>query len=121
MRVMTEDEQEDEDAIDGEIAQYLSPHQPTAFSYCVQVHGACNSFGANHQLPSITWATDDFTALRLNSGALLKLTSLKAFLQELYPVAESLLPELCLDIDVPTHFAPDLRDVYSTALLLCRA
>ncbi|KAK9363893.1 hypothetical protein V1504DRAFT_430619 [Lipomyces starkeyi] len=66
-------------AIDGEISQYLSPPQSPAFSYCVQVHAACNSFGLNHQLPTITWATDG-----LNSGALLTLTSLKHFLRELY-------------------------------------
>ncbi|KAK9314325.1 hypothetical protein V1522DRAFT_424240 [Lipomyces starkeyi] len=57
------------------ISQYFSPPQSPAFSYCVQAH----AFGLNHQLPTITWATDG-----LNSGALLTLTSLKHLLRELY-------------------------------------
>ncbi|KAK9489516.1 hypothetical protein V1508DRAFT_400776 [Lipomyces doorenjongii] len=32
---------------------------------------SCSSYGSHSQLPTITWATDDFTALRLISGALL--------------------------------------------------
>ncbi|KAK9329101.1 hypothetical protein V1520DRAFT_344253 [Lipomyces starkeyi] len=92
-------------AIDSEIAQYLSPRQSTAFSYCVQVHAVYNSFSLNFQLPTITWATDHFMSLRLSSRTLLGLTSLKDFLQELYGGAEILQSELCLGIDVPVHFA----------------
>ncbi|KAK9481829.1 hypothetical protein V1527DRAFT_416271, partial [Lipomyces starkeyi] len=82
IRLMSEDQLEDEAAIDGEITQYFSPHQSTAFSCCVQVHAACNSFGLSRQLPTVAWATDDFTSLRRNSGTLLSLTLLKDFLRD---------------------------------------
>ncbi|KAK9353588.1 hypothetical protein V1523DRAFT_396335 [Lipomyces doorenjongii] len=38
--------------------------------------------GQKHQPPSITWATDDFSALRLPSGSILTISSLKQFIQE---------------------------------------
>ncbi|KAK9426837.1 hypothetical protein V1505DRAFT_288635, partial [Lipomyces doorenjongii] len=85
----TKDGNEDnDDTIEQDIAQYLSPVQASAFAYCVQVHAACNSYGSNDQLPTITWVTDDYTTLRLTSGALLSLHSLKGFLRELYREAE---------------------------------
>ncbi|KAK9242371.1 hypothetical protein V1506DRAFT_547696 [Lipomyces tetrasporus] len=77
--------------IDGEIELYLSPRLSTTFTYCVQVHAACSSYGSNHHLPTKTWATDDFTALRLNSGTLFSLTTLKGFIKEIYQNAEDLL------------------------------
>ncbi|KAK9249950.1 hypothetical protein V1507DRAFT_73037 [Lipomyces tetrasporus] len=115
MRVMTQEEQTDEPMVDREIELYLSPRLSTAFTYCVQVHAACRSYGSNHHLPTITWATDDFTALRLNSGTLFSLTTLKGFIKEMYQNAEVMFPELCLHLDVPTHFARSLQDVYSNS------
>ncbi|KAK9385128.1 hypothetical protein V1515DRAFT_582330 [Lipomyces mesembrius] len=80
--VMTREEHDDESAIDRDISQFLSRHQSSTFAYCVQLHAACSSYGSHSQLPTITWATDDFTVL-------------------------------CLDLDVPTHYARRLRDNYS--------
>ncbi|KAK9494587.1 hypothetical protein V1508DRAFT_350485 [Lipomyces doorenjongii] len=112
--VMAKDgQEEDEMAVDREIWQYLSRDQSSAFAYCVQVHAACSSYGSQGQLPTITWATGDFTALRLTSGVLLSLDALKLFLSELYDSAEALLPEVCLDVHVPIYYARNLRDNYS--------
>ncbi|KAK9481442.1 hypothetical protein V1527DRAFT_379303, partial [Lipomyces starkeyi] len=46
--------------IDEECQKFLVPRKSTSFSYCVQVHAACNKFGRKHTVPTITWATDDF-------------------------------------------------------------
>ncbi|KAK9234842.1 hypothetical protein V1525DRAFT_411813 [Lipomyces kononenkoae] len=78
-------------AIDREVAQYLSPRQSTAFSYCLQVHGACNKFRLNHQLPTITWASDDSRPCGSAAAVSLTLGSLKDFLRELYGDAERFL------------------------------
>ncbi|KAK9341848.1 hypothetical protein V1522DRAFT_359142, partial [Lipomyces starkeyi] len=49
-----------EDDIDDECARFLAPQKSTSFSYCVQVHAACRRFGQKNQVPTITWATDNF-------------------------------------------------------------
>ncbi|KAK9242699.1 hypothetical protein V1506DRAFT_464278 [Lipomyces tetrasporus] len=103
----------DRATVDSDIGQFLSGNRSSAFAYCVQLHAACRSYGSHDQLPMITWATDDFTALRLTSGALLSLAALRQFLRELYDDAEALVPELCLHLDVPTYYARNLRDNYS--------
>ncbi|KAK9365282.1 hypothetical protein V1509DRAFT_406487 [Lipomyces kononenkoae] len=72
-----------------------------------------DSYGSQGQLPTITWATNDFTALRLISGVLLSLDALKLFLSELYDSAEALLPEVCLDVHIPMYYARTLHDNYS--------
>ncbi|KAK9241505.1 hypothetical protein V1506DRAFT_510374, partial [Lipomyces tetrasporus] len=107
--------EEDEATVDSDIGQFLSGNRSSAFAYCVQLHAACRSYGSHEQLPTITWATDDFTALRLTSGALLSLAALRQFLRELYDDAEALVPELCLHLDVPTYYARNLRDNYSNS------
>ncbi|KAK9319358.1 hypothetical protein V1517DRAFT_332849, partial [Lipomyces orientalis] len=38
-----------------ECSKFLTPQTSTSFSYCVQVHAACNKFGQKHQVPTITW------------------------------------------------------------------
>ncbi|KAK9310844.1 hypothetical protein V1524DRAFT_457875 [Lipomyces starkeyi] len=78
----------DEDAIDEECQRFLVPRKSTSSSYCVQVHAACNKFGQKHTVPTITWATDDFSALRLQSGSILTITALKQFINEQYTIAE---------------------------------
>ncbi|KAK9489747.1 hypothetical protein V1508DRAFT_361411 [Lipomyces doorenjongii] len=76
------------ETIDDVWAGFLVPQRSTSFSYCVQVHSACNKFGQKHQPPAITWATDDFSALWLPSGSILTIRSLKRFIQEQYKLAE---------------------------------
>ncbi|KAK9357106.1 hypothetical protein V1504DRAFT_366085, partial [Lipomyces starkeyi] len=83
------------------------------FSYCVQVHAACRRFGQKNQVPTITWATDDFSALRLQSGSILTIGSLKLFIQEQYKAAEDAIDDLCLGLDIPNHFARDMKDIYN--------
>ncbi|KAK9311335.1 hypothetical protein V1524DRAFT_457475 [Lipomyces starkeyi] len=80
-----------EDDIDDELA----PQKSTSFSYCVQVHAACRRFGQKNQVLTITWATDNFSALRLQSGSILTIGSLKSFIQEQYKAAEDALEDLC--------------------------
>ncbi|KAK9481428.1 hypothetical protein V1527DRAFT_384648, partial [Lipomyces starkeyi] len=63
--------------------------------------------------PTITWATDDFSALRLQSGSILTIGSLKSFIQEQYKAAEDALDDLCLGLDIPNHFARDMKDIYN--------
>ncbi|KAK9310851.1 hypothetical protein V1524DRAFT_336604, partial [Lipomyces starkeyi] len=77
-----------EDDIDDECARFLAPQKSTSFSYCVQVHAACRRFGQKNQVPTITWATDNFSALRLQSGSILTIGSLKSFILEQYKAAE---------------------------------
>ncbi|KAK9371664.1 uncharacterized protein V1513DRAFT_428322 [Lipomyces chichibuensis] len=100
----------DENDIDEECQKFLVPRKSTSFSYCVQVHVACNKFGRKHTVPTITWATDDFSALRLQNGSILTMNALKDFIQEQY---EESIGELCLGLQMPAHFARDLRDAYS--------
>ncbi|KAK9490470.1 P-loop containing nucleoside triphosphate hydrolase protein [Lipomyces doorenjongii] len=102
-----------EDAIDEECQRFLVPGKSTSFSYCVQVHAACNKFGQKHTVPTITWATDDFSALRLQNGSILTITALKQFIYEQYTIAEETIGDLCLGLQMPVHFARDLKDVCS--------
>ncbi|KAK9357325.1 hypothetical protein V1504DRAFT_398882 [Lipomyces starkeyi] len=95
----------DENHIDDECARFLVPQRSTSFSYCVQVHPACNKFGRKHQPPSITWATDDFSALRLPSGSILTISSLKKFIGEQYKLVEDANGDLFLGLEMPTHYA----------------
>ncbi|KAK9481550.1 hypothetical protein V1527DRAFT_455904 [Lipomyces starkeyi] len=101
------------DDIDDECARFLAPQMSTSFSYCVQVHAACRRFGQKNQVPKITWATDDFSALRLQSGSILTIGSLKSFIQEQYKAGEDALDDLCLGLDIPNHFARDMKDIYN--------
>ncbi|KAK9349614.1 hypothetical protein V1523DRAFT_336970, partial [Lipomyces doorenjongii] len=101
------------DGIDEECQRFLVPGKSTSFSYCVQVHAACNKFGQKHTVPTITWATDDFSALRLQNGSILTITALKQFIHEQYTIAEETIGDLCLGLQIPVHFARDLKDVYS--------
>ncbi|KAK9241528.1 hypothetical protein V1506DRAFT_525349 [Lipomyces tetrasporus] len=101
------------DDVDEECSKFLTPQKSASFSYCVQAHAACNKFGQKHQVPTITWATNDFSAVRLQSGSILTINSLKSFIQEQYNVAEAALHELCLGLELPTHFARDLKDYYN--------
>ncbi|KAJ8103843.1 hypothetical protein POJ06DRAFT_242962, partial [Lipomyces tetrasporus] len=55
------------EAIDNDIQRFLNPAGPTPYCYCVQVHGACRTYGSKHVLPTITWANSQYTALRLAS------------------------------------------------------
>ncbi|KAK9354712.1 hypothetical protein V1523DRAFT_127243 [Lipomyces doorenjongii] len=100
----------DEDHID-ECARFLVPQTSTSFSYCVQVHAACSKFGQKHQPPAITWATFDFSALRLPSGSILTIRSLKEFIQEQYKLAEDAIGDLFLGLEMPAHYARDIKDV----------
>ncbi|KAK9430281.1 hypothetical protein V1505DRAFT_371744 [Lipomyces doorenjongii] len=53
------------DIVDNEIKRFLNPTGSTPYSYCVQVHGACRTYGSKNALPTITWANSAHTALRL--------------------------------------------------------
>ncbi|KAK9327811.1 P-loop containing nucleoside triphosphate hydrolase protein [Lipomyces starkeyi] len=101
------------DDIDGECERYLVAKKSTSFSYCVKVHAACKKYDRKHTVPKITWATDDFSALRLENGGILTISSLKDFIKEQYSIAEDSIRELCLGLQVPTHYAQNMKDVYS--------
>ncbi|KAK9233802.1 P-loop containing nucleoside triphosphate hydrolase protein [Lipomyces kononenkoae] len=110
---VTNNEAHDEEAIDRDILQFLSRNRSSGFAYCVQVHAACSIYASYSQLPTLTWASDDFMALRLPGGSIFSLNSLKKLVQDLYLSAEELLRDLCFQAAVPTHFARNLKDDYS--------
>ncbi|KAK9481503.1 hypothetical protein V1527DRAFT_499698 [Lipomyces starkeyi] len=101
------------DIVDKEIKRFLNPTGSTPYSYCVQVHGACRTYGSKHALPTITWATSAHTALRLEGGVLLTVDGLKEFVHELIAQSRSLLTGLCLGVGLPTRSAEDLVDRYA--------
>ncbi|KAK9311720.1 hypothetical protein V1524DRAFT_450145 [Lipomyces starkeyi] len=88
--------------IDDECARFLVPQRSTSFSYCVQP-------------PWITWATDDFSALRLPSGSILTISSRKEFIYEQYKLAEDATGDLFLGLEIPTHYARDSKDIYNVS------
>ncbi|KAK9482901.1 hypothetical protein V1527DRAFT_492317 [Lipomyces starkeyi] len=47
----------DENDIDEECQKFLVPRKSMSFSYCIQVHAACNKFGRKHTVPTITLLT----------------------------------------------------------------
>ncbi|KAK9481696.1 hypothetical protein V1527DRAFT_499603 [Lipomyces starkeyi] len=107
------------DIVDKEIKRFLNPTGSTPYSYCVQVHGACRTYGSKHALPTITWANSTHTALRLEGGVLFTVDGLKEFVLELIAQSRSLLTELCLGVELPTHSAKDLiKNKFDTQLLL---
>ncbi|KAK9233691.1 hypothetical protein V1525DRAFT_351435, partial [Lipomyces kononenkoae] len=101
--------------VDTEISQSLNPTGSTAFSYCVQVHGACRTYGFKHILPTITWGNGEHNALRLESGEILTIASLKDFAHDLVRQSKEMLKELTFGIELPRHLARDLIDHYSDA------
>ncbi|KAK9349976.1 hypothetical protein V1523DRAFT_442904 [Lipomyces doorenjongii] len=94
------------DIVDNEIKRFLNPTGSTPYSYCVQVHGACRTYGSKNALPTITWANSAHTALRLEGGILFTVNGLKEF-------SRSLLTELSFSVRLPTHSAKDLVDHYA--------
>ncbi|KAK9482148.1 hypothetical protein V1527DRAFT_383993, partial [Lipomyces starkeyi] len=101
------------DIVDKEIKRFLNPTGSTPYSYCVQVHGACRTYGSKHALPTITWANSAHTALRLEGGVLFTVNGLKEFVLKLISQSRSLLTELCLGVELPTHSAKNLVDHYA--------
>ncbi|KAK9357364.1 hypothetical protein V1504DRAFT_442867 [Lipomyces starkeyi] len=101
------------DIVDKEIKRFLNPTGSTPYSYCVQVHGACRTYGSKHALPTITWANSAHTALRLEGGVLFTVDGLKEFVHELIAQSRSLLTELSFGVRLPTHSAKDLVDHYA--------
>ncbi|KAK9240815.1 hypothetical protein V1525DRAFT_335931, partial [Lipomyces kononenkoae] len=93
--------------------KFLSRNRSSGFAYCVQVPAACSIYASYSQLPTLTWASDDFMALRLPGGSIFSLNSLNKLVQDLYMSAEELLRDLCFQTDVPTHYARNLKDDYS--------
>ncbi|KAK9482211.1 hypothetical protein V1527DRAFT_415667 [Lipomyces starkeyi] len=100
------------EAIDNEIQRFLNPAGPTPYGYCVQVHGACRTYGTKHVLPTITWANSHYTALRLASGELLTVASLKSFVQDLLSQCRNLVTDLSFDVELPLLLAKDMVDNY---------
>ncbi|KAK9481902.1 hypothetical protein V1527DRAFT_516243 [Lipomyces starkeyi] len=86
---------------------------------CAAVSGAPkvhpDKFGRKHQPPSITWATDDFSALRLPSGSILTISALKEFIHEQYKLAEDAIGDPFLGLEMPTYYARDIKDIYSVS------
>ncbi|KAK9367810.1 hypothetical protein V1509DRAFT_640342 [Lipomyces kononenkoae] len=96
------------EAVDRDVQKYLNPAGPTPYGYCVQVHGACRTYGSKHVRPTITWANSQYTALRLASGELLTVGSLKNFVNELLSQCRELVADLSFGIQLPRQMAKDM-------------
>ncbi|KAK9241552.1 hypothetical protein V1506DRAFT_465881 [Lipomyces tetrasporus] len=103
------------EAIDNEVQRFLNPAGPTPYGYCVQVHGACRTYGSKYVLPTITWANSQYTALRLASGELLTVASLKAWVQELLSQCRDQVTELGFGVQLPRQLGKDMADDYSNS------
>ncbi|KAK9357102.1 hypothetical protein V1504DRAFT_399176, partial [Lipomyces starkeyi] len=100
------------EAIDNDIQRFLNPAGSTPYGYCVQVHGACRTYGSKHVLPTITWANSHYTALRLASGELLTVASLKSFVKELLSECRNLVTDLSFDVELPRLLGKNMADNY---------